>query len=277
LLRKPAVAGVFYPGTQKRLEETLDTFFSDEVRRDVLEKIKGAGRLYGLVSPHAGYIYSGQVAAYGYLAAEALTKPDVVVVLGPNHYGIGSVVAISTATWRTPLGDLQANLNLAMELPSVSAIFAVDEISHLREHSIEVQLPFLQRIYKHEFKLLPISMLLQDMRTATEVGEALAEILKGRNATLIASSDFTHYEEATIARRKDTELIGCIERLDVEGMYETIRRTRSTTCGFGPIACVMVAAKRMGATRGILLKYATSGDVTGDYLEVVGYASIAFV
>jgi len=263
-MRSPAVAGQFYPGCGAELGRQLE----DMLHAAEAEEIP----MLGAVVPHAGYIYSGPVAAEVY---SRLPERDCFVILGPNHHGIGAPIALSRDSWRTPLGVALPDLELADAL--AGTIIDYDEAAHLHEHSIEVQIPFLQARFR-EFKILPIAMGLQDEETAVEVGEELGRAIKrlNRSCTLIASSDFTHYESQQAARKVDSQLIEAILNLDVPELYSRIYRHNATACGYGPIAAAITAASALGASSGKLLRYATSGDVTRDFSQVVGYGAIAF-
>lgn len=261
-MRLPAVAGQFYPGSGAELEHQLDGMLHPEKELPFL----------GAVVPHAGYIYSGQVAAEVY---SRLPKAETYVIIGPNHHGLGSPVALSRDSWRTPLGVVEPDLELADML--VGSIIDHDETAHLHEHSIEVQIPFLQKRFQG-FKILPICMGLQDEQTALEVGQELSLAVQklNRNCIVIASSDFTHYEPQETARKVDAKLLEAILNMDVPELYDRVYRYNATACGYGPIAVTITAAAALGAKTGKLLAYATSGDVSGDYSQVVGYAAIAF-
>ena len=277
-VRWPAVAGQFYDADPQALTESIEECFLHRLgpgrKPPPDEPFEG---IFGIVSPHAGYIYSGPIASHGYYVCSALREVDMVAILGPNHSGIGSGVAtVSGGTWKTPLGDVEIDRDAAKEFVKASRLVDFDEDAHRHEHSIEVQLPFLQYIFKKVFKILPICMMMQDKETAIEVGEALINVVKGRKSLIIASSDFTHYEDQKIASSKDHELINTILELNVDKHYETLERLNMSVCGYGPIAALMTAVKRLGDQEGKLLKYATSGDVTRDYSSVVGYASIIF-
>jgi hypothetical protein len=226
----------------------------------------------GAVVPHAGYIYSGQVAAEVY---SRLPKAETYVIIGPNHHGLGSPVALSRESWRTPLGDVEPDLELADAL--TGSIIDHDEAAHMHEHSIEVQIPFLQRLFQG-FKILPICMGLQDEQTAVEVGEELSRAVKrlNRSCKVIASSDFTHYKPEETAKKVDAKLLEAIINMDVPELYKRVYRYDATACGYGPIAVTITAAAAMGAKAGKLLAYATSGDVSGDYSQVVGYGAVVF-
>jgi AmmeMemoRadiSam system protein B len=263
-MRSPAVAGQFYPRDPKDLRLQLDELFKG-VASDELSAL-------GAVVPHAGYVYSGPVAAEVYAR---LIKRQTYVILGPNHHGLGAPVALSKDYWRTPIGVVESDLEMADAL--AGTIIDHEESAHLHEHSIEVQLPFLQHRFTG-FKILAIAMGLQDEETAVEVGEAIGKSASdlNRNCTFIASSDFTHYEPQELARKVDANLIEAILRMDVPELYSRVYRYDATACGYGPIAAAITAARALGATSGKLLRYATSGDITGDYSQVVGYGAIAF-
>jgi AmmeMemoRadiSam system protein B len=277
-VRRPAVAGQFYEADPTRLKRSIEECFLHPLGPQKIPPApKTDEEIAGLVSPHAGYIYSGPIAAHGYYYASSLPTPELVVIVGPNHWGAGSGVAtVSGGVWRTPLGDLEISAEDAKALVKVSGIVDFSEEAHRREHSIEVQLPFLQYIFDSKFKILPISMLFQDRETAVEVGHAIAEIVKGRRCLIIASSDLTHYESQKEAERKDAAFINATLSLDVVKLYSVIQRLDISACGYGPVAALMTAANNLSLKKAELLKYATSGDVTGDKSSVVGYASIRF-
>lgn len=285
MIRKPAVAGSFYPADRARLVEAIDGAYLHRLGPGRLPS-KEAATTRGLkacVCPHAGYAYSGPVAAHSYLDVSQLAKPDLVVVVGPNHYGLGSGVAtFREGEWETPLGRVAIDEKAARRIVELTGMVDYDAEAHRREHSIEVQLPFLQSLYGGSFGFLPISLALQDRHTARELGKGLAGLLadpaEGRGAAaLIASSDLTHYEPAAQAREKDSALLKHIERLDVDAFYTTLERRNITACGYGAIAAVMEACRLLGHTEGRVNKYATSGDVTGDDAAVVGYPSVSFL
>ncbi|MEM3891606.1 MAG: AmmeMemoRadiSam system protein B [Nitrososphaerales archaeon] len=277
-VRMPAVAGQFYESDPTKLKESIEECFLHPLGP---QKIPPAPRsdeeVIGLISPHAGYMYSGPIAAHGYYYASALPNPELVVIMGPNHWGLGSGVAtVSGGIWRTPLGALEVSSEDAKTLVKFSGIVDFNAESHKREHSIEVQLPFLQYIFNSQFKILPISMLFQDKETSTEVGHALAKIVRGRRCIIIASSDLTHYESHKQASTKDSEFIKAALTLDVSKLYNVLQRLDVSACGYGPIAALITAVNELNLRKAELLKYATSGDITGDKSSVVGYASVKF-
>jgi AmmeMemoRadiSam system protein B len=276
-VRYSRYAGSFYAGSKESLRRQIEECFTHKFGPGKLPEVQEAGprRIIGLICPHAGYMYSGPVAANAYYQLARDGRVDVFVILGPNHQGIGSGVAImDRGVWRTPLGDSEVDGDVAREVLRCSDIIDVDETAHTYEHSIEVQIPFLQYIYG-SFKFVPICFLMQDLETAREVGEALAESLKGRNAVIIASSDMTHYEPHRRASEKDRAAINAILQFDEELFYSTLESLNVTACGYGPIAALIVASKKLGSKKAELLSYRTSGDVTGDMSAVVGYAAIA--
>ena len=277
--RAPAVAGIFYPSDARELYQLIELSFKEQ--RFGPGQLPPSGefsrqRIYGIVSPHAGYVYSGAVAANGYYETSSMNF-DRIVMIGPNHYGIGTGLAtVRNGIWETPLGEVEVDSELASQIAESSGILDFDDLAHSRDHCLEVQLPFLQYIKKNQFKIVPIIMIMQDKVTASEIGESIASSTRNLNTLLIASSDFTHYEPNDEAHRKDDELIKAILTLDISNFYTTFERLNVSACGYGAIASIMTAAKSLGATKGELLRYATSGDVMGDINNVVGYASIIF-
>ncbi|MDV3278413.1 MAG: AmmeMemoRadiSam system protein B [Nitrososphaerales archaeon] len=278
-VRKPAVAGSFYPAERGELEKMV---------RDSYVHPLGPGRLppspnsisgvVACVVPHAGYVYSGPVAAHSYLHVSSLRKPELIVIVAPNHYGIGSgVSAYKSGEWETPLGRMRVDEAAAEAIAKSTGIVDFDPASHLMEHSLEVQLPFLQMIYGDAVPFLPISISFQDLGTTRTLAAGVADMARGRRVVLIASSDLTHYEPEQVAREKDMALIKEIERMDEDAFYSTLQRLEITACGFGAISTVMQAAKLLGFKKGELLKYASSADTTGDKKQVVGYGSLRFV
>jgi hypothetical protein len=278
-LRRAAVAGSFYPSTKSELTSTVNNCYLHPLGPGHSPPApQGGASILAVVSPHAGYEYSGPVAAHSYLHVSSLRAPDLIVIVAPNHYGIGSGVAtFKDGEWETPLGRMRVDEEAASKLVRDSGIVSFDPEAHRMEHSLEVQLPFLQQIYGDSIPFLPVSLLFQDIETARTVAESLVRVVEGRRAVLIASSDFTHYEPAAEAREKDAALIDQVKRMDVSSFYSTLDRLQITACGFGAIATVMVASRALGLVKGELLKYATSGDTTGDNSQVVGYASLRFV
>ncbi|HXX86957.1 MAG TPA: AmmeMemoRadiSam system protein B [Candidatus Acidoferrum sp.] len=278
-VRLPCQAGAFYAGRIESLRKQIADCFLHKLGPGKLPEVaeKGPRRIVGLICPHAGYMFSGPVAAHAYYRLALDGKPDVIVAFGPNHTGYGSGLAImNEGSWRTPLGDVEVDAELARRIVKEARIVDVDESAHRFEHSIEVQLPFLQYLYDSRFKIVPICFLMQDLASAKEVGQAVAKTLANENAVVIASSDMTHYETQEKAMKNDSAALKAVEAMDEEKLYSVIETHGITACGYGPIAALMEATKALGAREAKLLCYKTSGDVIGDYSSVVGYAAACF-
>ena len=276
-MRKPVVAGTFYAGTEAALRRQIEECFQHGLGPGALPgpARKSDRRIMGLVSPHAGYMYSGPVAAHGFFGLASQTKPQTVVIVGPNHSGLGADVAVGRQDrWQTPLGEAELDRELAQSIIAASQVAQWDDLAHTSEHSIEVQVPFLQYFFGGAVRLVPISMLRQGLEASSDLGHALAASLKGRDAVIIASSDFSHYESQTSASRKDHLALEAILVLDPESLEKTVKTHSISMCGPGPVMAMLTACKDLGAREARLLRYATSGDITGDYSRVVGYASV---
>ena len=275
-VRRPCVAGAFYPADPDRLRSSIEGCFTHRLGPGRLPETRSSERdIVSVVCPHAGYTYSGPVAAHSYhqLAAEA--RPESVVVLGPNHTGLGSPIAMmARGSWETPLGEVEIDEELAGAIFEASHLIDMDNVAHVREHSIEVQLPFLQYVYGSDVKFVPICMRLQDLESSREVGRAVAEAADGRDVLMVASTDLNHFEPQSSAKRKDEMVIESILSLDEATLQERVRKNHISMCGYGPVSAVIVASKRLGTSEAELLSYHTSGDVTNDYSSVVGYASV---
>ncbi len=263
MVREPAVAGQFYAAEKKQLEISLD-----DMIRECPEKIDAIGA----VSPHAGYMYSGTVAGQVY---GRLSPRDTYVILSPNHTGSGARFALSTEPWRTPLGETGIDQDFESVLLKKTALLKKDADAHSREHSIEVQLPFIQRI-SPQAKIVPITVKFSDLSESRELAEAIASALveTGRSAVIIASSDMTHYETRESAARKDHMAIQRMLDIDPEGLLRTVEKMDISMCGYIPAAIMLLSAKKLGAKKTELVRYTDSGGVTGDTSEVVGYAGI---
>lgn len=265
MVRPPAVAGRFYPRNREQLRSEVDSFLS-----------AGAATLkaMGCVAPHAGYVYSGQVA--GAVFAR-LDLPRRFIILCPNHTGMGCPLSImSQGEWETPLGNVAINSELAWELKSKSSFIMEDASAHRYEHAIEVQLPFLQARLD-QFTFVPIAVGTSRFDALHTLGQAIGDTLaNARDATLvIASSDMNHYESDSVSRKKDARAIERILALDPKGLYEVVTNEDISMCGYGATVAMLTATKILGASSSELIQYATSGDISGDRDSVVGYAGIA--
>jgi len=278
-IRRPSQAGMFYAGTAESLKKQIEECFLHKLGPGKIPKVAKSGprKVVGLICPHAGYVYSGPVAAHSYYRLARDGIPEVFVILGPNHMGYGSAIALmNEGIWRTPLGDIEIDYQTASKILRASEVIDIDDTAHRFEHSIEVQLPFLQYLYGSEFKFVPIAFLMQDLESSREVGRALAKALEGKNAVIIASTDMTHYEPHEQAVRKDKLALTAVEKLNEEEFYSIIESYNISACGYGPVAALITAAKLLGVKKAEILCYKTSGDITGDYSSVVGYASACF-
>ncbi len=265
--RNPAVAGTFYPGTARELSRTLRLY-----TREAPEKV----RAKGVVVPHAGYVYSGGVAGEVF---STVTIPDRSVIFCPNHTGVGADAAVmSHGGWRMPWGEVPIDGELAERLLDASPVLSEDASAHRGEHSLEVQLPFLWR-FRESFRFVPVALGHLSLPDCRSLGEAVARVA-GEEADpplLIASTDMSHYEPDGVARRKDGAAIDRMLALDPEGLFRVVRTERISMCGVIPATVVLFASLALGATSARLVKYATSGDVSGDRGQVVGYAGLTFL
>jgi len=263
-VRQPAVAGQFYPGRAETLRADIEGYLAT-----------GAAKIpaLGAVIPHAGYMYSGHVAGAVYAR---LQLPRRFVILCPNHTGIGAPLAImSRGRWATPLGEAAIDEQTADALKKTFSLITEDEDAHRGEHALEVQLPFLQ-VLRPDFRFVPITVGTGRYEVLAALGVSIARVLEalGEDAMVIASSDMNHYESDAATRVKDEKAVAEVMALDPKGLYETVQEHNITMCGYGPAVAMLTATKLLGATRGELVKYATSGDIAGDRDRVVGYAGM---
>ena len=267
-MRYPAVAGQFYSSTEEALIGEIESCYTNPLGPGKLPELTDGERsIRGLVVPHAGYVFSGPVAAHAYHALAHDGFPKTFVIIGPNHGGMGSPIALTTQDFQTPLGEATVDKELARELTKKG--INDDILAHRYEHSVEVQLPFLQHISK-DFEFLPISMMDQEYRSARELGEILGEAIAGKDVVVIASTDFSHYVPQSVARTKDNDVIQKILGLDPQGMNKVRVKNSVSMCGYGPVMAMLTAVQGKTAE---LLKYATSGDVR-PMPEVVGYGAV---
>ena len=267
-VRPPAVAGTFYEGAPERLVRQVDACFAANPPAPEQKQ-----RFLGAVVPHAGLMYSGHVAAAFYALADL---PKRLVILCPNHTGAGHFAAVNRqGAWRTPLGEIAIDTALADALMAKTPLLAEDLRAHAREHSLEVQLPFLQRLLG-DFTFVPICLGAHRYDYAEEIGRAIAEVLKTEpDVAILASSDLNHYEDQRETLRKDQLAIDQVLARNPQELWRVVDEYDVSMCGFIPTATMLVAANELGASDARLIKHATSGDVNGDYSHVVGYASIA--
>ncbi len=268
-VREPAVAGRFYERTAERLARQLDDCFTAGERGD-----GSKAPFIGAVVPHAGLMFSGHVAASFYATYEL---PRRYFILCPNHTGAGHFAATQVAgAWRTPLGDVPIDSALAQAVMTRTKLIREDSVAHAREHSLEVQLPFLQRL-RPDFTFAPLCLGAHRYEVAEEIGEAIAAVIASESEPvgIVASSDLNHYENQQTTLRKDQIAIDRILDLDPRGLWDDVATFDVSMCGFIPVTTMLVAARRLGATGASLIRHATSGDVSHDYAQVVGYAACA--
>mgnify|MGYP001379993194 CR=1 FL=1 len=267
MLRQPAVSGQFYPGRKDALEEVLGRMVP------VIEHKRMA---FGVMSPHAGYVYSGKVAGQSFAG---IAIPPEIVIIGPNHHGVGHQVAVyHRGSWETPLGKVPIAEELADAILEVNPAAAADTLAHRHEHSLEVQLPFLQFLAR-EFAIVPLCIGRVPLADLLALGDGLAAALRTRPRLplIVASTDMTHYESGQEADRKDHLALRHVLDLDPEGLYRTVRDNRISMCGVLPTIVMLRAVLALGATGAELVAYANSGEVTGDQREVVGYAGAVII
>lgn len=289
MIRKAVVAGMFYEDSFDRLNKQIEDCFHSKFGPGDLPVSRGNKRLFGVISPHAGYLYSGPCQAWSYKEIAENKFPSTFVILGPDHSGYGEEFSLmKDGKWETPIGAVKINKSLALELIDKCDFIKDNALAHQFEHSIEVQLPFLQFASQDRIKdieILPISMTNYDYDMCRELGRLIAKLDK--NIVVIASSDFTHYgagygympfssNEKENMKKLDGGAIEFIKKLDSKGFFEYKEEKQATICGYGAIVAAIEAVSSLGAKKGELLQYYTSGDVAEDYSNAVGYASMGF-
>jgi len=263
MIRQPVVAGQFYSGSPDSLKREVEKLIPKP-----REKLDAKG----VVAPHAGYMYSGAVA--GEVLSAVFPKPTY-VILGPNHTGLGKAFGMDLErSWKTPFGEVRIDCELGKAILAESKYVQIDSVSHDREHSIEVQLPLLQHLGK--FRFVPIVASVANGEAYREIGRGIARAIRKtkKETIIIASSDMTHYEPQDSAKKKDMLAIDKMLKLDATGLLETVSKNDISMCGLAPVAIMLEATLALGAKTAKLIKYLTSGDVSGDYSAVVGYAGI---
>jgi len=269
-VRPSPIAGSWYQSNPEILSRLVDGYMDDAILPDL------PGQLLAVVAPHAGHLYSGPVAGFAF-AAVRKTAPEVVAVVSPMHHAYPySLMTTAHAAYGTPLGELRVNRELAHDLDRKLLRrlgFGLTQIANDPEHSLEIELPFLQRAVKSAFTLLPVMVRTLERETCRILGEALAETLAGKNALLVASTDLSHFHNADTASRLDRAMLEQVEAFSPEGLFEVEEQGKGEACGLGALAAVLWAAKALGGQTVKILHHATSGDVTGDMRSVVGYGA----
>ena len=269
-IRPSPIAGRWYPADPHQLASSVDAYL--EAAR--LPEI--TGEIIGVMVPHAGHVFSGPVAGYAFAALRGI-QPDVVVILSPMHYDYPqALLTTSHAAYGTPLGSLPVSHEIlqAVDAKLYERVgFGLSEVKHDPEHSLEIELPFLQRVLRNEFQLVPIMVRTQTARVASALGIVLGEVLLGQNVLLVASTDLSHFYPQEIARDLDGEILRQVEAFDPQGVLDADDQGKGFACGKGALAATLWAAKELGANSIKIIHYATSGNVTGDYHQVVGYGA----
>ena len=276
MIRNTCVDGMFYPGNPDTLTDTIDDLFSSITTDNIEEDYRC---ISSVVVPHAGYVYSGLTAGYAFKKLLYDGLAETIVIIGPNHTGIGREISVSTSQkWNTPLGDIDVDVEFVEELEQLDSNVTLDESAHIREHSIEVELPFLQYIaeFREEsFKIVPIIIGRQELNLCENLARSIYEVKDKleRDCIVIASTDLTHYEDSQTAQYQDKKIINSIEELNSRQLIRDIIDYDITMCGYGPTITAMTFAQLQGAYDSRCLHYANSGDAFGDYESVVGYTS----
>ena len=269
-IRPSAIAGQWYPGDPQRLSLSVDRYIHDAT----LPELKG--EVVAIITPHAGHMYSGPVAGYAFAALQGY-KPDIVAVVSPMHHPYNEpLLTTAHSAYETPLGAIPVDVEAVQMLNNLleeELGYGLTRVRRDREHSLEIELPFLQRVIQSPFKLLPVMVRDQSVRVTRILGQCLAKTLIGRNGVLVASTDLSHFYPQHIANELDEEMLRCIEAFDPEAVILAEEEGRGFACGRGALAAVLWAAKDLGADTVKLLHHATSGDVTGDTSQVVGYGA----
>lgn len=268
-LRKSVIAGSWYPGDPSILKRDIVNYFNS------VSELKLKGEIVGLIAPHAGYLYSGQVAANAYHLIRGQNY-DAVIVVGPSHRAAFHGVSVfSKGGFETPLGIIPVAEGLAEKIKNLSEIIADIPGAHLQEHSVEIQLPFLQ-VALGDFSFLPLVMGDQDANTCRQLAAAIYEATSGKKVLIVGSSDLSHFYNYNTAKKMDAVVLEYLRNGDADGLMQSLENGEVEACGGGPMAVTMLAARMMKADKAHLLKYANSGDVTGDKNSVVGYAAAVY-
>ncbi len=271
-IRQPVFRGTFYPASAKELADTVKSHID-------AANVRGVTRACAYIAPHAGYVYSGRTAGFTYKAMSVGSKAkaaDTIVIIGPNHTGLGKNISVSMADWSTPLGIARNDIELSTKILMINRSTASDEHAHSDEHSIEVQLPYIKQIFP-EKRFAFVCMMDQSAESANALAESIVDASEelGRKSVVLASSDMNHHEPESITKEKDMKLISALERIDAQGFGDLVKSLPSSTCGPGPIVAAMRFGMLTGTKRAKLLDYSTSALAGSDTEHVVGYSSVA--
>ena len=273
-VRPSPIAGQWYEGNPTTLADNVDEYLNNAQLPEL------DGEVMGVIAPHAGHLYSGEVAGYAFAALRGL-RPDLVVIAGPMHRPFAEPILTTTHdAYFTPLGNVPVDKTTLADLDVIlksDVGFGLTHVAHDPEHSLEIELPFLQRVFRHEWKLLPIMVRALDERVSEGLGKALATVLRGKNAVLVGSTDLSHFFKQEAALAYDRAMLNEIEAFNPVGAFDLDHNRKGFACGLGAITAVLWACKKMGADKVKVLRHATSANVTGDYSSVVGYGAAAIL
>ncbi|MBI5945807.1 MAG: AmmeMemoRadiSam system protein B [Chloroflexi bacterium] len=265
-IRPSPIAGTWYESNPNKLAANIDSYLDNATTPEL------SGEVIAVIAPHAGHRYSGEVAAYAFKVLEG-ANPNLVAILSPYHnYSPHPLLVTAHEAYSTPLGEIKVDQDALAELQA-SLDIPITFIANDREHSLEIELPFLQRVLKNDFKLLPIMLRAQEPEVAKKLGDALAKLLKNKNALIVASTDLSHFHDQRTANLLDHEMLTRFESLDPDSIFRAEHTGKGFACGHAAVASMLCAAKSLGADKVQILNYATSGDVTGDHTSVVGYGA----
>ena len=281
MLRQPAVAGAFYPDDPEKLARLIESCFLDDSGVGYIPELnsfEGSDYPINVMVPHAGYQYSGAIASHGYCKIVENGFPEVFIIISPNHTGFGSEISVfNEGSWITPLGNVEVDAEFADAVIEASDFASADFSAHIREHSIEVQLPFLQ-YFSDDFKIVPITMGRQNFVTSSDLAKAIFEAAEklDKSYCVIASTDLSHFNNQEKANKVDAFVLEDIEEMNEFKLFEEVVQYNITMCGYGPVMATMSLSKKVNKNTSEILAYGTSGDVSGDFTSVVGYASGIF-
>ncbi len=264
MTRSPVVADRFYPGNLKALTLTVDNLIPSTPTKKI--------NACAVVSPHAGYVYSGAVAGK---TLNNVNIPETVMIIGPNHHGQGAPIALSNKAWEMPFGTVPIDHDMVKQLTASSSVIKEDELAHQFEHSLEVQVPFLQ-VMQPQLNIVPMVVSTISYPMCEDIAKIIAAVIKecDKDVLMVASSDMTHYESRSVAKEKDKHALDKIMAMDPEGLYNTVRDLRISMCGMIPVAIALKASLLLGAKKSQLIEYTDSGEMSGDTDQVVGYAGL---
>lgn len=277
-MREAVVSGRFYDADVDGLKKNIEECFIDSLGPGSIPKVSSGGKIYGGIVPHAGFVYSGPSAANAYFKIFESSFPDTFIILCPNHTGLGSFISLSSEKlWETPLGSVEVDSELNELIYKNSTNATMDDMAHIKEHSCEVQLPFIQ-YFSSDFKIVPIVLAISDLEVIEDFADSIVKSIKesGRDVAIIATTDLNHYESHEETIKKDEIVLEDIKKMDEESLISNVLENNISMCGYGPTALAISLVKKLGAKECEILSHYTSGNISGDFNSVVGYTSAIF-